>query len=562
MRIVISLLALCASVAHGLQPGQMAGDFRLFDQAGGSHHLHYFTDKKAVVLLVQDLQCKASLKAEQQVSKLADRFGADVQVFAVNSTSAREDVTAQSADLPVLVDDVQLVGRTYGLNQAGEVLVIDPDTWQVVYRGNAGKSLEAALANVVRDQAVAKPQTRVKGCDITYQPLDGEAVSYAETVAPLLAENCVSCHKPGGIGPWAMTDYNMVRGFSIMIREVLMTQRMPPWHADPTVGHFANDRSMSRDELQTLVSWIDAGAPRGAGKDPLPSLATPSSVWGPLGEPDLIIDIPPTDVPATGVVDYKYKYVKNPLDKDVWVRASQIVPGERAVLHHVITRFGQLVTEGRRKGRISNRGIGGGLAGYVPGAEARPLPEGTGTFLPAGSTIEFQMHYTTSGVAATDHSRIGIYFHEEPPEHRYKGMVLADPRIRIPPHANNHAEDVARAFKTDVLVYSMLPHSHYRGKAAKFIAEYPDGSSEVLLNVPNYDFNWQTTYRLEQPKFMPAGTRIVYTNWWDNSAQNLANPDPNKEVRWGQQSFEEMIFGVVSYRELKAEESGQMAGGQ
>ena len=335
---------------------------------------------------------------------------------------------------------------------------------------------------------------------------------------------------------------------------------MPPWHADPTVGHWANDRSLSGEQLQTLVSWIDAGSPRGDGVDPLPQYASVQPKWGALGEPDLIINIPPTDVPATGVVDYQYKYVENPLDRDVWVRASQIVPGERAVLHHVITRFGERVMEGPRKGRISNRAIGGGLAGYVPGAEARPLPAGTGTLLPKGATIEFQMHYTTSGKAATDHSQIGIYFHDKPPEHKINAMILANGRIKIPPHASNHAEQAIREFKTDVLVYSILPHSHYRGKAARFVAQYPDGSEELLLNVPNYDFNWQTTYLLEEPKFMPAGTKIVYTNWWDNSAQNPANPDPAKTVTWGQQSFEEMIFGAVSYREVQAEERPSIAG--
>ncbi|MEM7077531.1 MAG: hypothetical protein AAF513_02780 [Pseudomonadota bacterium] len=547
-------------VSHAIQPGQPAADFRLFDQQGGSHHLRYFADKKAVVLLVQDLSCKSAPSIEVVAARTAG-YGEDVQVLVIDPTAQRAALARLEADVPVLVDDAQLVGRTYDLHHAGEALVIDPKSWRLAYRGDSADGLVEALSNMVAGEPVTEPTRAATGCNISYAKLDGDEISYAQEVAPILAENCVSCHKPGGIGPWAMSDYNMVRGFSLMIREVLMTQRMPPWHADPTVGHFVNDRSISRSDAQTLIGWIDAGAPRGEGADPLPDMAVPSSVWGELGEPDLVIDIPPTDVPATGVVEYRYQYVDNPLERDVWVRASQIVPGERTVLHHVITRFGQRVTEGPRKGRIGRRGIGGGLAGYVPGADPRPLPEGTGTFLPAGSTIEFQMHYTTSGVAVTDHSRIGIYFHDQQPEHRYKGMVLADPRIRIPAFASNHAERVAGTFDTDVLVYSMLPHAHYRGKAARFVAQYPDGTAETLLNVPNYDFNWQTTYRLDQPKFMPAGTRIVYTNWWDNSAQNPANPDPTREVRWGRQSFDEMIFGVVSYREIKTDERGQVAAG-
>lgn len=560
----IGLLLLTATGAHALQPADTVGNFRLFDQSGDSHHLHYFSHKKAVVLMVQDNSCAASTDALPALGELQNKFADEAQFFVItpteNRNGAQKIAELTNGKISTLVDDAQVVGRTLGLIKSGEVLVVDTSNWSLAYRGGVN-DVEKALT-ALGSSGSMPTSMKGPGCDIVYAPHDGTSVSYSETIAPILAENCVSCHRPGGIGPWAMTDHNMVRGFSMMIREVLLTKRMPPWHADPAIGHWENDRSLSREKLQTLISWIDAGSPRGEGLDPLTQYASAKPVWGDLGEPDLIVDIPPTEVPATGVVDYKYKYVTNPLDRDVWVRASQIVPGDRAVLHHVITRFGELVTEGPHKGRISNRGIGGGLAGYVPGADPRPMPEGTGTFLPAGATIEFQMHYTTSGVPTTDHSRIGIYFHDEKPEYPIKAMVLANPRLQIPAHASNHSEVTMREFDTDVLAYSLLPHSHYRGKAARFVAHYPDGTSETLLNVPNYDFNWQTTYRLKEPKFMPAGTKIVYTNWWDNSAQNPANPNPAREVRWGRQSFDEMIFGVVSYREIKADEGDQIAGSE
>jgi hypothetical protein len=559
------LVGLAATLsANALSPSDTVGNFRLFDQTGGSHEMHYFSDKKAVVLAVQDFSCPASLKAVATAAETVERFGEDVEFFVINSTSSREAVAEMhTGEARVLIDDAQLVGRSLDLARAGEVLVINPARWTLAYRGDGESGLYQALSSVTAGQAVSVNQTQAEGCDVVFAPLHGDAISYAETVAPILVENCVSCHRPGGIGPWAMDDYNMVRGFALMMREVLLTKRMPPWHADPIVGHWSNDRSISREDLQTLVGWIDAGAPRGEGQDPLHAYAVHQPTWGKLGEPDLILDIPPTEVPPTGVVDYQYKYVKNPLDKDVWVSASQIVPGDRTVLHHVITRFGEMETEGRRAGRLKRRSsIGGGLAGYVPGRVARPLPENTGTLLPAGATIEFQMHYTTSGVATTDHSRIGIYFHDEPPQHKIDSLILINGQIKIPPHAKNHAEQAIREFDSDVLVYSLLPHAHYRGKAAKFVAQYPNGTEEVLLNVPNYDFNWQTTYLLKEPKFMPAGTRIVYTNWWDNSAQNPANPNPAREVRWGQQSFDEMIFGAISYRKLRATESRSLAGAE
>ncbi|MEM7099065.1 MAG: hypothetical protein AAF541_12465 [Pseudomonadota bacterium] len=560
----LSVLVLAMLGSATVFAAERIDNFRLFDHTGDSHHLYYFSDMQAVVVFVQDASCSTDVKALEALKTTSSKYAEDVSYFGLNATGAsrtqvQQAMSAAEIEIPVLMDGAQLVSQNLQVRRAGEALLIDPETWQVLYRGNPGKGLQAALAEVTQNEPVTTATTEVEGCELQFVEVDGSKISYPDTIAPILAENCVSCHRPGGIGPWAMTDHNMVRGFSLMIREVLMTQRMPPWHADPEVGHFNNDRALTRNELQTIVSWIDAGAPRGEGEDPLMAFNSALPAWGDLGEPDLIIDIPSTDVPATGVVEYQYKYVTNPLNRDVWVRASQILPGDRAVLHHVITRFGELETSGPRQGRLKRRG-GGGLGGYVPGRVARALPDGTGTFLPAGATIEFQMHYTTSGRASTDHSKIGIYFHEAKPDHAIRSMILANGGIRIPPHAKAHAESAVREFDKDALMYNLLPHAHYRGKASRFVAQYPDGSEEVLLNVPNYDFNWQTTYELAEPKFIPAGTKVVYTNWWDNSAQNPANPDPTREVRWGRQSWDEMIFGAITYREISSEEALEVAG--
>ncbi|MEQ8860935.1 MAG: redoxin family protein [Pseudomonadales bacterium] len=553
--------AACVWATSGLAlgPGERIEDFRLSDHQGQSHHLYYFGDAPALVIMVQGNACPEVREDVPRFRALRDAYarrGVEFFMLNANAGDGREAIAREAnelgIDVPILMDQTQLIGESLGLTRTGEVLVIDPRTWTLAYRGAVDAAAAGDALNALLDgSVVAGTRTEASGCPVKFIARESAhgAVSYADTIAPMLLENCVSCHRPGGIGPWAMTDYNMVRGFAPMIREVLRTQRMPPWHADPAHGQFSNDRSLSADQTRTLVHWIEAGAPRGEGDDPLVAGVAPQPLWGPLGEPDLVIDIPPTEVPATGVVDYQYKYVTNPLDHDVWVRASQILPGDRAALHHVITRFGMLETEGPRKGRISRRGAGG-LSGYVPGWVARDLPDGTGTFLPAGATIEFQMHYTTNGRPTVDESRIGIYFHDEPPEHRIQSMILANGRIRIPPHAPAHKESAERSFDTDVLVYSLLPHAHYRGKASEFRAVYPDGSEELLLSVPNYDFNWQTTYELAEPKRLPAGTKIVHTTWWDNSARNPANPDPDREVPWGQQSWDEMLFGAITYREL------------
>ena len=279
-----------------------------------------------------------------------------------------------------------------------------------------------------------------------------------------------------------------------------------------------------------------------------------------------MIDIPAAEIPATGVVDYKYHYVQNTIGKDVWVKAAEILPGDRAVLHHVITCL-RHHRDRRPPQRPAEARGPGGLRGYVPGMTSQMFPEGTGVYLPADATIEFQVHYTTNGKATVDESQLGIWIYEEPPEHQVFSMILLNGRIKIPPHAKAHKEFAERVIPKDALVYNLLPHAHFRGKASEFSVVYPDGTEEILLSVPNYDFNWQTTYSLAEPKLIPAGSKIVHTTWWDNSAQNPANPDPTIEVTWGEQSWEEMLFGAILMRfldeeevaELKARQSGELA---
>ena len=539
--------ALAISAAAAPQAGDRVDDFVLLDHAGQAHKLYYLSDASAVVLMAHSAGCAEFAEFQARFEATADAFGdRGVEFLMVNSEpAAHESLRHEATDsaTPILLDQAGVVGSGLGLEAAGEVLVVDTGRWQLRHRGPAGDGVDAAIDAVLDGRAVPASEPGSTACPLTYAAAP-EIVSYAHDIAPMLVDNCVTCHREGGIGPWAMTGYDMVRGFAPMIREVVRTKRMPPWHADPVHGTFVNDRSLSTAEVQKLVHWIEAGAPRGDGPDPLATLDVEWPDWA-IGEPDLIIDIPAFDVPATGVVEYQYQRVVNPLDHDVWVRATEILPGDRAALHHVITTFRNRNADGDGFGRR-----GGGLGGYVPGAEPRDAPENTGTLLPAGAQIIFQMHYTPYGKAVTDRSKLGLYFHDEPPKHRLANAVLMNTRIRIPPNTKSHSEFAERTFDRDVLLYSLLPHAHYRGKASEFRAFYPDGSEELLLSVPNYDFNWQTTYVLEEPKVLPAGTRVVHTTWWDNSAQNPANPDPNREVPWGRQSWDEMLFGSLRYRDL------------
>jgi hypothetical protein len=368
-------------------------------------------------------------------------------------------------------------------------------------------------------------------------------ISYSEQIAPMLSAHCAACHRSGGIGPWALNGYDMVRGFAPMIREVIRTKRMPPWHADPHYGTFVGDRSMSVEDTRTLVHWIEAGAPRGAGPDPLATQTATSSEWT-LGTPDLIVEVPAFQVPATGVINYQYPRVANPLGRDVWVRAIEIIPGNRSVVHHVLAGIDDPANGSQR----AIRGQIGELGGYAPGKNFFPYPADSGILLRKEASFRFQMHYTPNGKAASDITRVGYYFYDRPPKYSLHMTLLMNTSLSIPANTKAYAESIEHVFDRDVVLFSLMPHAHLRGRSAKFTAHYPDGREEVLLSVPKYDFNWQTAYALKPPKPLPAGTRIVFDMSWDNSAQNPANPDPNRVVYWGEQTWDEMNVGWIRYR--------------
>ena len=332
---VALLLSLIATSGSALEEGNRVENFRLMDHQGASHELHYFADAPAIVLMTHSTSCSTMPQNLQRLTSLQTQFsptGAEFMLINSDLRDRRTTVAASvaDADFPILMDPTQIIGESLGADTAGETLVVNPRDWTLAYRGDVTGAAQAVAQLVAGDEVSVDSQPVTSAdCTVDFPELARRAehknISYAKTIAPMLNDNCVSCHRDGGIGPWAMTDYNMVRGFSLMIREVVRTQRMPPWHADPHVGQFSNDRSLSDDEIRALVHWVEAGAPRGEGADLLAENSRSWPIWA-MGEPDVIIDIPPEDVPASGVVDYKYKMVTNPLDKDVWVKAAEIIP--------------------------------------------------------------------------------------------------------------------------------------------------------------------------------------------------------------------------------------------
>jgi peroxiredoxin len=559
------LFALGALPVFSMQIGDRVDNFQLLDQKGEAHELYYLSDMKAVVIMVQGNGCPIVRNALPTLDLVRNEYaqrGVAFLLLNANLQDERESIRREAEeyaiDFPILVDETQLVAESLGVVRTAEVFLIDPATWKLVYRGPVDDRLaygaqkpEAdhhyladALNATIAGEPVAVAQVDAMGCLVNLPEQDRRemhaAISYAEQIAPLLIDRCVVCHRDGGVGPWSMSKYEMVRGFAPMIREVVRTKRMPPWHADPHHGSFVGERGISNEDAKLLVHWVEAGAPRGDGPDPLLSVDTEWPEWA-LGEPDLIVEVPAFDVPASGVVDYLYPTVRNPLDHDVWVRAIEIAPGDRQVVHHVLASVDDPQNPSRR-------GILGNLGGYAPGKNAVPYPDDSGVLVRKGANFRFQMHYTPIGKPVTDVTRIGLYFHDEAPDNVLEQKVIYDTTLHIPANEKNYRGSIAHVFERDIMLYSLLPHAHLRGSAAKYTAHYPDGESEILLSVPRYDFNWQPLYALDPPKFLPQGTRVVLDMRWDNSAQNPRNPDPDSDVFWGDQTWEEMNVGWFRFR--------------
>ena len=361
----------------------------------------------------------------------------------------------------------------------------------------------------------------------------------------------------------AFLNYDKTRPWAKAMKTAVLTKKMPPWSADPHYGKFSNDRSLSQAEIDTLVAWADNGAQAGNPKD-----APKSTEWvegWQIGKPDVVFELPtPIDVPATGVVDYTYVVIPTNFTEDKWVQFAEVRPDARSTVHHVLAflrppgnSFMQEAQPGvpyiprrpagagsqRGQGNIQEQIPGEMLVGYGPGLPPTQCKPGEAKLIKAGSDIVLQLHYTPNGKAVTDRSKFGLIFSKEPPERRVMSMMAMNAFIKIPPGDPNYEAHAQATLQQDVNLVSLLPHMHLRGKDFLYKAVYPSGESQVLLSVPRYDFSWQIQYALDQELLLPKGTRIECTAHYDNSANNPANPDPTKEVRWGDQTFEEMMVG-------------------
>lgn len=554
-------------VPSSVDVGRLVADVPVDCLDGSSTTLAELTADGPLVVVSRDASCPLCKRFGPTLSRMEKHYGSRGVSFlylGVQSADTDESLAAsqdtygmaapvtRSAELravlqPSTTTEVFVLDAARTLRYRGAV----DDQYGIGYAQDAPRNtwLAAALDDLLADRDVAVPATTSPGCVL-------EPVAKAETSAPtwhgdisrIAQTRCLACHRDGGVAPFALDSFAEAEGRKGMIRFALDNQIMPPWHAEGG-GPWINDRQLTEDERSDVMAWLDAGCPEGDIDDaPLPR--TWPDDWV-IGEPDLVVTNPKAfDVPAEGVVQYQYGYAQTQLTEDVWVSAIEVKPGAEQVVHHVLVFIEepQRPDESRRDfNRRDQGGLFGYFAAYVPGQQPVIYPEGHAKKLPAGSWLKFQTHYQTNGEAARDQTSIGLVFADGPPEVEVSTSAVATTKLSIPAGEDNYKIRAGIRFDKPAVLAAFSPHMHFRGKAFRYDLHFPDETRQTVLDVPRYDFNWQTLYQLAEPITVPAGTTLVCTAWFDNSADNPVNPDPEREVYFGEQTWEEMMIGYFEW---------------
>ena len=541
-------------------------NFRLTDQHGVSHELHYQEDEESVVIVFVGSDATQNLGLAKTATNLHEEFGEQgIVVWLMDSTgvnnreSLHQFADTEAIGLPILHDRLQLISMELGAVSPGEAVAINPEDESIFYRGalevlgsgdqGGSAPLITALRAFLDGQPVTTPLFRPWAVSSSVAVPD--TITYQQDVAPILIEHCVRCHSPGNIGPFAMREYAVIRNQAERIKNEVLAQRMPPWHADPDFGQFANDISLPPEQARVLVEWVNHGALPSEGDDPLqehfavqaPDQDYPFAWPTSLGEPDLILSIPEQSIPASGLLNYRNFVIPTGLNEDKWVRAAVILPGNPSVVHHCLTFD--------RPENAFLGGVDGYFGIYVPGTRPLAYPEGTGWLLKQDAQIRFQMHYEPNGFATTDETRFGLYFADQPPAAQVQIRGIYKLNIPIPPRTFDVEHRAERTLRKETLLYELTPHMHFRGMRFRYEALHQDGTIETLLNVPKYWFEWQRSYRFAEPKRLVAGTRIRCIAGWDNTHHNHDNPNPAASLNWGINSTDEMMIGYYQFVEVE-----------
>ncbi len=561
--------ATCADEAKVDTSNTPALSFHLPTLDGQSVEIAKASDVSVTVVCFLGAECPLVKLYSPRLTAMANEFATQgVRFVAVNSNrqdtldDIRSYLTQHPLPFPYLRDEGNVVADQFGATRTPEVFVLNSEL-RIVYRGRIDdqyepginrptanhRDLRNAIVETLAGQPVAVANTSAVGCMIgkvrravTPAPDSNVQVTYCSQVIRVLQKHCIECHRAGEIGPFALDSYEEAVGWADTSLEVIDNGRMPPWHASSEHGSFANARDMSAADKQILRDWVAAGMPKGD-ESQMPEPPKFASLWADGQKPDLEIAMrsEPYKIPAEGTVEYQYFVIDPGFTEEKWVKAAQVIPGNRSVVHHAIVFI-------RPPDDQPFRGVGW-LTAYVPGQRMIPMPPGHARRVPAGSRLVFQMHYTTNGTEQEDLSKVGVIF-ADPEEISDEVITLIgiDQEFEIPPHAEAHeVKGRVRWMPKNGKLLAIAPHMHVRGKSFKMSAEKENGSS-TLLNVPQYDFNWQHSYVLSQPVPLADLTNLNFTATFDNSEKNPFNPDPTQWVNWGDQTWEEMavVFLEVS----------------
>jgi peroxiredoxin len=540
--------------------------FALPDFYGKTHGLEDYRDQ-CVVLAFLGTECPLAKHYAPRLRDLAAEFERNGVAFLGIDSNVQDSLSEMATfarlhgvTFPFLKDNDNIVADRLGAGRTPEVFLLDRQHvvryWgriddQYGFKSGLGYAkpnkgepfLATAIDEVLAGKEVTRPAVPPHGCligRVNKAAPHGE-VTYSKDVARILQDRCLDCHRSGEAAPFPLTAYDEVVGWAGMIKEVVEQGRMPPWFADGRHGRFSNDARLNDEEKRRLCRWIENGCPKGDDRD-LPEPRKFTEGWL-LGTPDQVVYMSDEafTVPATGTVDYQYYTVDPGWTTDKWIQCTEARPGNRAVVHHV-----QVYVEAQHVADVIPESIGFYAPGFIPSI----YPQGTAMYVPAGARLRFQLHYTPNGTEQRDRSMIGIRFADpRSVEKMLHVKTAANRSFTIPAGDSNYEVKASYAFAADSLLLSLTPHMHLRGRSFLFEAEYPDGTSEVLLSVPNFEFGWQLRYMLAEPKRMPKGARLRCTAHFDNSSDNLGNPDPTTAVRYGEQSWEEMMEGNFSWIE-------------
>ena len=517
-------------------------------------------NKDYIVFVFLGTECPLAKLYLPRLDEISKQYADIARVVGIDSNT--QDTLAEiqayveenKVSFPILKDTQGQLSIALEAERTPEVFILDrsgtifyqgrvDDQYGVGYSRETARQedLKRALNELRQGQLVSVPQTKPVGCFIgrTHQSQKNTNVTYHNKVSPILQKHCVECHQQGEIAPFSLTQYEDASAWAETIGEVIEQGRMPPWHANPHYGSFSNARHMSEEEKKTIALWIQEGCPRGEDSSTTKQQNKKNnSGWQFRKDPDRIIPMRPYPftVPAEGTVEYQYFVVDPQFTEDRWVSAAEVLPGNREVVHHAIVFISTPDQE-----TLNNSGW---LAAYVPGQRLTPLKEGQARKIPAGSQLIFQMHYTPNGSVENDQTKIGLVFiEEEEVQEEVITLITANRHFKIPPQASDHqVVSKLTEFPSKARLTALVPHMHLRGKSFRIIYHADSGNKEILLDVPQYDFNWQHVYRLKKPLFLDQADHIQCIAHFDNSENNIVNPDPEATVRWGDQSWEEMMI--------------------